>query len=108
MGDDRDSGDPPAGRRSHGPGGSTPISYRLCFPCKPAPRFADRSGILPADREILPLPVAYHNPVINYGHIVEAGDAELYGATLPGPEVEAYHQALCELADSMPAADDHG
>jgi hypothetical protein len=55
-----------------------------------------------SQREILPLLVAYHLPVINYGDIVEAADAELYGATLLGLEVDAYYQALCELADSIP------
>jgi hypothetical protein len=39
--------------------------------------------------------------VINYGSIVETPEAELYGATLLGLEVEAYYQALCELADAM-------
>jgi hypothetical protein len=52
-------------------------------------------------RELWPLLIAYHLPVINYGSIVETPDAELYGATLLGLEVEAYYQALCELADAM-------
>ncbi len=52
-------------------------------------------------REIWPLLIAYHIPVINYGAIVEAPDAELFGATLLGLEVEAYYGALCELADAM-------
>ncbi len=52
-------------------------------------------------RELWPLLIAYHIPVINYGSIVETPDAELYGATLLGLEVEAYYQALCELADAM-------
>lgn len=51
--------------------------------------------------EILPLLIAYHLPVINYGDIVDTEEAELYGATLLGLEVEAYYQALCELADSI-------
>lgn len=55
-------------------------------------------------REIWPLLVAYHIPVINYGAVVEAEHAELYGATLLGLEVETYYQALCELTDAMPAA----
>ena len=50
----------------------------------------------------LPLLVAYHIPSINYGSIVEARHAELYGATLLGLDVETYYQALCALADSMP------
>jgi hypothetical protein len=52
--------------------------------------------------ESLPLLVAYHIPSINYGPIVEAGHAELYGATLLGLDVETYYRALCELADSIP------
>jgi len=52
--------------------------------------------------ENLPLLVAYHIPTINYGDIVEAQHAELYGATLLGLEVETYYHALCELADSIP------
>ncbi len=54
-------------------------------------------------REILPLLVAYHIPVINYGsEIVTHEEAELFGATLLGIEVDSYYQALCELADSIP------
>ena len=52
-------------------------------------------------REIWPLLIAYHIPVINYGSIVEAADAELFGATLLGMDVEPYYQALCELTDTM-------
>jgi hypothetical protein len=53
--------------------------------------------------ENLPLLVAYHIPTVNYGDIVEAQDAELYGAALLGLDVETYYQALCKLADSIPA-----
>ncbi|MHC4446278.1 MAG: hypothetical protein ACYSXF_00540 [Planctomycetota bacterium] len=55
-------------------------------------------------REILPLLIAYHIPTINYGGIVEADDAELYGTTLLGLEADTYYQALCELTDAMIAA----
>lgn len=51
-----------------------------------------------------PLLIAYHIPVINYGNVAEADDAELYGATLLGLDVEAYYDALCALADAMTAA----
>jgi hypothetical protein len=54
-------------------------------------------------REIWPLLIAYHIPSINYGEIVTHVEAELFGATLLGIDVDAYYQALCELADSMPA-----
>ncbi len=50
----------------------------------------------------VPLLAAYYIPTINYGGIVEAQHAELYGATLLGLDVETYYQALCELADSIP------
>ena len=56
-------------------------------------------------RELWPLLIAYHLPVINYGSIVEPADAELYGATLLGLEVEAYYGALCELTDAMAEGD---
>jgi len=52
-------------------------------------------------REIWPLLIAYHIPVINYGDIVDPAGAELFGATLIGLEVDAYYQALCELTDSI-------
>jgi len=49
-----------------------------------------------------PLLIAYHLPSINYGEIVCHEDAELFGATLLGLDVETYYQALCELVDSIP------
>ncbi|MHC4413787.1 MAG: hypothetical protein ACYS0G_00730 [Planctomycetota bacterium] len=49
-----------------------------------------------------PLLIAYHIPAINYGDVVEAAHAELFGATLLGLDVETYYRALCELADSIP------
>lgn len=52
-----------------------------------------------------PMLIAYHVPTINYGDIATADDAELFGATLLGLEVNAYYDALCELVDSMPAND---
>lgn len=55
-------------------------------------------------RDIWPLLIAYHIPVINYGaSIITDDEAELFGATLLGLEREAYYQALCELTDSIPA-----
>ncbi|MCK4872759.1 MAG: hypothetical protein KAS72_08555 [Phycisphaerales bacterium] len=56
-------------------------------------------------REIWPLLVAYHIVAINYGEIATADEAELYGATLLGIDVDAYYQALCELADSIPTTE---
>ena len=58
-------------------------------------------------QEILPLLVAYHIPVINYGDIIQPRDAELFGATLLGLDNDSYYQALCELADSMAAPRRH-
>jgi hypothetical protein len=53
--------------------------------------------------ENLPLVVAYHIPAINYGSVIDAEGAELYGATLLGLSPDAYYAALCELADSIGA-----
>ncbi|MBL1215874.1 MAG: hypothetical protein D8M59_00080 [Planctomycetes bacterium] len=53
--------------------------------------------------DILPLLIAYHLVVINYGTLATSEDAELFGATLLGLEVDAYYEALCELADSLSA-----
>ncbi len=52
--------------------------------------------------EAWPLLIAYHIPSINYGEIVSHEEAEHFGATLLGLDVEDYYQALCELADSIP------
>ena len=49
-----------------------------------------------------PLLIAYHLPSINYGEIVSSEDAEIFGATLLGLDVETYYKALCELVDSIP------
>ena len=53
--------------------------------------------------DILPLLIAYHIPTINYGDIVTHEEAELFGATLLGLDVDTYYNALCELVDSIPA-----
>jgi hypothetical protein len=52
--------------------------------------------------DLWPLLIAYYIPDIHYGEVVTAAEAELYGATLLGLEVEEYYQALCELADGLP------
>ncbi len=54
--------------------------------------------------EAWPLLIAYHIPTINYGEIVSHEDAEHFGATLVGLDVDTYYQALCELADSLPGS----
>lgn len=59
-------------------------------------------------QENLPLLIAYHIVDINYGEIATSAEAELFGATLLGLDVDAYYQALCELADSMPGMTGEG
>lgn len=45
--------------------------------------------------------LAYHIPSISYGDIATSEEAELFGATLLGMEIEAYYQALCALCDEL-------
>jgi hypothetical protein len=66
--------------------------FRLCL----HPHFAPQ----PENWALL---AAYHLPTINYGAAAGPEDAELFGATLLGLDVETYYRALCELADSIPA-----
>ena len=49
----------------------------------------------------VPLLVAYHLVVVNYGDIATAEDAELFGATLHAMERDAYYAVLCEAADAL-------
>jgi hypothetical protein len=53
--------------------------------------------------DALPLLIAYHIVTVNYGDIATAGEAELFGATLLGMDVEAYYEAVCRLADELGA-----
>jgi len=55
-------------------------------------------------KDILPRLVVYHIVRINYGEIASHEDAELFGATLLGLDVEEYYRSLCDLADSLPDA----
>lgn len=57
--------------------------------------------LLGSDDELFPLLVAYYIPSVNYGEIVSHVEAELFGATLLGLEVDAYYQILCSAADSL-------
>ncbi len=59
------------------------------------PHFRDRP-------DALPLLIAYHLVRVNYGEIATHEEAELFGATLLGLEVDAYYQAVCRLADELP------
>ena len=51
--------------------------------------------------EIIPLLVAYHLVSINYLDLATHEEAELFGATLLGMEVDAYYDRLCELVDGL-------
>ena len=51
--------------------------------------------------ETWPLLISYHIPSINYGDIVTHEEAELYGSTLLGMDIDAYYQSLCALADEL-------
>ncbi|MDZ4754574.1 MAG: hypothetical protein SGJ11_08760 [Phycisphaerae bacterium] len=50
--------------------------------------------------EMIPLLVAYYIPSVNYGEVASHVEAELYGATLLGMDVEEYYELLCSAADS--------
>ncbi len=56
------------------------------------------------DTEALPILVSYHFASINYGEIAGSEDAELFGASLLGMDVEDYYQALCRYADTLGAS----
>jgi hypothetical protein len=55
--------------------------------------------------DLLPLVVAYYIPSVNYGEVASHVEAELFGATLLGLEVEDYYRQLCCLADSVTPPD---
>lgn len=52
--------------------------------------------------DLLPLLVAYYIPSVNYGDVASHVEAELFGATLLGLDVDEYYQTLCRAADSIP------
>lgn len=52
-------------------------------------------------REALPLLIAYHLVRVNYGEIATHEEAELFGATLLGLDVDDYYHAVCDLADEI-------
>ncbi|MHC5068826.1 MAG: hypothetical protein ACYTF0_09590 [Planctomycetota bacterium] len=58
------------------------------------PRFADRN-------EALPLLVAYHLVVVNYGDIASDEEALHYAAGITGLPVEEAYERICALADSL-------
>jgi len=52
--------------------------------------------------EALAALVAYHVPSINYLDVATRVEAELFGATLLGMDVDAYYERVCALADELP------
>jgi hypothetical protein len=50
----------------------------------------------------LPLLMAYHFVIVNYGINVNASHAEQLGAGLNKIDLESYYQKLCSLSDSIP------
>ena len=51
--------------------------------------------------DVLPLLIAYHLVVVNYGDIADSEEAEIFGATLMNMDKEEYYQAICALADQV-------
>lgn len=49
----------------------------------------------------LPLLIAYHVPSVNYSDLVTHEEAELFGATLLGMDLEAYYGEICRLAHEL-------
>jgi hypothetical protein len=50
--------------------------------------------------DLLPLLIAYYIPSVNYGDVATHVEAELFGATLLGLDIEEYYRILCSVADS--------
>jgi len=51
--------------------------------------------------DLFPLLVAYYIPSVNYGEVASHTEAELFGATLNGIDVEEYYKILCSVADTV-------
>ena len=52
--------------------------------------------------EVLPPIIAYHLATVNYGeHVTELEEAELFGASLLGMDVDAYYERICKIADDF-------
>lgn len=54
--------------------------------------------------ELIPLLIAYYIPSVNYGEVASHVEAELFGASLTGIDVEEYYRILCSAADSASEA----
>jgi len=59
-----------------------------------------------AEHDLIPALAVYYIPSVNYGEVATHVEAELFGATLLGLEVEAYYRLLCSVADAVPRAPD--
>lgn len=44
----------------------------------------------------------YHVPTVNYLDLATHAEAELFGATVLGLEVEEYYERVCAIADGLP------
>ncbi|MBM4100718.1 MAG: hypothetical protein FJ256_00445 [Phycisphaerae bacterium] len=51
--------------------------------------------------DLIPLLIAYYIPSVNYGEVASHVEAELFGATLLGIDVEEYYAILCSVADTV-------
>lgn len=58
--------------------------------------------------DLIPLLIAYYIPSVNYGEVASHVEAELFGATLLGIEVEEYYKILCSVADTVGVTGTHG
>lgn len=53
--------------------------------------------------DLIPLLIAYYIPSVNYGEVASHVEAEMFGATLLGIDVEEYYTILCSVADTVSA-----
>ncbi len=51
--------------------------------------------------DLIPLLIAYYIPSVNYGDVATHIEAEIFGATLLGFDVEEYYKILCSVADTV-------
>lgn len=54
--------------------------------------------------ELIPLLIAYYIPSVNYGDVASHVEAELFGASLLGIDVEEYYTILCSVAGTVGTA----
>lgn len=60
------------------------------------------------DEALLPLIVAYFIPSVNYGDVATHVEAELFGSTLLGLDIDEYYALLCRAADAVMQRGDGG